>query len=434
MKIYENEAEQFTLSKIARLFFHLLIFSIALMQPYFSFANQRLSLTDFLFSIVTFFWFIKLIKKQSTFRWHKFYYFLGFYFASMLISAIFSINPQQSFIKLSGELYLIGLCVLTFNFIQTEKDFRDLIKIWIYGTFVTIIVGLISFLIFYIDRQNLFLNYTTYHYGSVPIGNYPRISSTFISASMFCNYLNVSLLMIFIAEHLKILSKKKALIFSVATAFLAIMTISSGLSGVFLSFGMMTWYSLRLRFKLTAWLALVSGIFVMFSFLTLNFIALQPHSTSPYSISIPFISRTFSPSPRLLIWSESAKTFFDNFWTGKGIGQDACRVIFQNTEGTTSILTDAHNIFLSVAAQNGFLGLIAILLITLYLLKISFPFKKSFTNSAVILNSLAIAFLSAFVIQGLSGAFEDTRHLWILMGLLVSANSLFKNDLSLETQ
>ena len=35
--------------------------------------------------------------------------------------------------------------------------------------------------------------------------------------------------------------------------------------------------------------------------------------------------------------------------------------------------------------------------------------------------ALSLTFLNAFLYQGLTGSFEDTRHLWVLLGLLIAA-------------
>ncbi len=51
----------------------------------------------------------------------------------MLVSAIFSVSPGASFIKLIGETYLIGLAVLTFNLVDDEKDLRLVFRAWLCG-------------------------------------------------------------------------------------------------------------------------------------------------------------------------------------------------------------------------------------------------------------------------------------------------------------
>ena len=125
-----------------------------------------------------------------------------------------------------------------------------------------------------------------------------------------------------------------------------------------------------------------------------------------------------------MVWTASLETFRDNLFFGRGVGQDSCDVIFQNTDGGFSALTDAHNVFLSVASQEGGFGLTAIVLIIFYLLKKTASVEFAFDETSVIKAGLRIAFLSAFVYQGLVGSFEDARHLWVLIGMMMCANDL----------
>jgi O-antigen ligase len=79
-------------------------------------------------------------------------------------------------------------------------------------------------------------------------------------------------------------------------------------------------------------------------------------------------------------------------------------------------LTDAHNVWLSVAAQEGIVGLLAFVSVVLFLLKGGGWFK----SDASIHAGLTIAFIGAFLYQRLSGSFEDARHIWVLMGMLAA--------------
>jgi O-antigen ligase len=148
-------------------------------------------------------------------------------------------------------------------------------------------------------------------------------------------------------------------------------------------------------------------------------VALQNYSSASFSFKLPGLE----PSSRLLVWSDAFKTFTEDPITGKGIGQPVSGIIYQNTEGSTSLLTDAHNIFLSVGAQSGLIGLAAILALVLYMLRVSFGAGMNKERS-LILNGLGLAFLSAFVYQGLTGSFEDARHLWVLIGMIPAARSI----------
>lgn len=428
--IADNQIGAFSsyLQKIVWFSFLALVFSLALMQPFIYIGRQRLSPTDFIFPILILCWLTSHLMLRKKFRWHNFYWILLFYFASMAFSAIFSSDTTGSFIKLVGETYLLGLAVLTFNLVETEKQFRQTIKIWLLGTFIACVVGIFSLTLFYVQPGNPLLLYTTYHYGAVPVGNYPRLSSTFVSASMFCNYLNVGFLLILIARKTCFIRRYSAVILLALVLLCAIFTISAGLGGFALTIGLWFWLIFREKQKRMAFFCLSGGIAASTLFFLMNFVALQKHSTAPFSIEIPLLDTEIQPSPRVLIWQESLQTFSRNFFSGVGLGEDVCRVSFQNAEGTTSVLTDAHNYLLSVAAQNGIFGLAAIIAVTVFIVRLAFPLRIDKSASSIILNGLTTAFICSFFYQGLTGSFEDARHLWVLIGLILSAQSLRENN------
>jgi len=402
--------------------FLVLIFSLSLMQPFFYYQNLRFSSTDFIFPIVFSAFAFVILLRILTFKWHTFYWFLLFYFLSMLISSAFSVNPKQSFIKLAGEFYILSLSVLTFNLVNNEKRFRQFIKIWLYGTILAIFVGLLTIFLFYFDRDNFLLNYTNSIFGAVPVGNYPRLTSTFGSASMFCNYLNVSLCFLFVADRLKIFRPLIFWILLILLTICAVFTISSGIGGIVLTFAFWFWLLLKDNNQILSKSALIGGIVFALIFFLINFIALQPHPTAPFTFN--FLGFELYPSSRLMIWTETLRTISANFFHGIGLGQEVCRVNFQNTDGSRAYLTDAHNVFLSVAGQNGIFGLISFLLLIFYILKEAF--SKHFIGnrrSSYIFYLLAAAFVCAFLYQGLTGSFEDARHLWVLVGLIFSAKT-----------
>jgi hypothetical protein len=61
-------------------------------------------------------------------------------------------------------------------------------------------------------------------------------------------------------------------------------------------------------------------------------------------------------------------------------------------------------------------GLLALITLTGYLIKAGF---RRYDDPLIF--GLAVAFFTTFVIQGLMGSFEDARHLWLVIGLLVAA-------------
>src|SRR5688500_3965294 len=79
-----------------------------------------------------------------------------------------------------------------------------------------------------------------------------------------------------------------------------------------------------------------------------------------------------APSSRLLVWKDAVNTFSADPVTGRGLGAGAAGVTYQNSDGTWSLLTDAHNVFLNVAAESGTIGLVALLLLIVAVLRTAF--------------------------------------------------------------
>jgi O-antigen ligase len=230
---------------------------------------------------------------------------------------------------------------------------------------------------------------------------------------MFCNFLNVVLIFGLIAWKARWLNARISVILVAAIVMCSIFTISSGLGAVVLCVGVWFWYCQR---KSTIGrVVLTAGIAICLISLLASFVALQAHETAPYAFNV--VTFIFYPSPRLLVWSEAWHRFIDNFWLGNGPGSPSAEVIFQNSEGGNSLLTDAHNSFLSVATQTGVFGLAAFLAVSFYILRIGCTeVAKNLTRFG-----LLIAFVSAFMLQGMTGSFEDARHLWFLVGTIIAA-------------
>jgi O-antigen ligase len=89
-------------------------------------------------------------------------------------------------------------------------------------------------------------------------------------------------------------------------------------------------------------------------------------------------------------------------------------------------MTDAHNVFLNFAAQTGLVGLAAMLAIVLHVARRTFPLRLQGFGAVRVM--LGLTWLNAFVYQGLTGSYEDARHLWLLLGLLIAAERLETNE------
>jgi O-antigen ligase len=402
--------------------FLVLIFSLGFMHPFVYSFGLRTNFTDFIFLFVFALWLFSLILKKTNFRSSKFYLPLAIYLFAFVCSTVFSINPKFSFVKLFGEIYLIGLAVLSFNLIDSLEKLKKVFFVWFAATFVACLTSLLTFVLFYTERENGLLFYTLSHYGTLPPGNYPRIESTFLNPNMLCNYLSVSFLFLFASINLKWISRNLAFVLLILLSFASIFTISPNLGGIFLSIGLWLWLVFKEKkdFNL-ARLSFASGILAALLFF-LSTLATPIHSeTSTFFIKIPLIEKQIEPSSRVLAWKTSLQTVAQYPFFGKGTGTDAAHGVYLNPSGRLEILSDAHQMWLNVAGQTGIFGFFALCFLCLFFVRQANVFSFD-SEKSTLQTSLGIAFLSAFLYQGLTGSYEDARHLWVLIGLLASVS------------
>src|SRR3954470_5938644 len=102
--------------KLAKWCFLLLIVSLPVAQPFsLNVGGMSVLPTDVIFLFSFGFWILALVLKQAEFRTDKIFLFAGIYTLAWAISAVLSVTPGRSLLKLSGEFYLFSLALLTFN-------------------------------------------------------------------------------------------------------------------------------------------------------------------------------------------------------------------------------------------------------------------------------------------------------------------------------
>ncbi|MEP6788428.1 MAG: O-antigen ligase family protein, partial [Acidobacteriota bacterium] len=240
----------------------------------------------------------------------------------------------------------------------------------------------------------------------------------------FCNYLSIGMMLLLAAGKLAWINKKVLVLLFVGIAICALFTVSPGLGGIALGLGLWVWLYNTGKRRLVAVTSLLFAVSVSVAFLFAVAISPNAQPEPQYYFDVPVIEKRIEPSARGLVWIDAWKTFTQNPITGLGLGQDAADVHYHAISGETHHLKDAHNMFLNVAAQQGILGLAAIVLICVYLTRKSFPTTADETNRGVLLAGIGIAFFNAFIYQGVGGSYEDTRFLWVLMGLILSTKEM----------
>lgn len=387
------------------------IFSLGLMKPRVETGLAAITPTDLVFPILLVFWLAGIATGSVRFRWNRRYWSFAIYFAALLISSIFSIDPARSFIKLAGIAYLLLLAAATDNLVTTTQRFRAAALAWLAGAALPILTALLGISVFYISPDADLLRHITYHYGAVPVGNFPRISSTFISPSMFINYLTVTLVLTIVSVWMGWMRKVTALILVGTIALASLFTVSIGLGGFVLVAGLLLLVNDG-RETLAARAGVALSIVIAAAFLAI----------APISLSV---ASGIAPSSRLLVWKDSLETFFVDPFTGKGVGTGAASIVYRNFDGTWSLLTDAHNVFLNILAESGIPGLIGIMAVIASVLSSAFSATAlSNVGLARLRTGLGLAFLSAFLFQGLTGSYEDARHVWVLIGLVFAAERI----------
>ena len=415
--------------KLCRALFLLLLVSLPLVRPF----NLRLGglqvpATDFIFLAVCFFFALAAARGQLKVKFDPFLLALAAYALALTISTVFSSEPRRSVIKLAGEFYLFALAVVTIH-VAADRDYlRRVVWAWLAGTALTILATSAGVALFYFGFKTQPDNYFLSHFGSLPAGNYPRLHALFANANMMCNYLNVSLMLVLFAGQAGWLRRSFAYVLQAGIWLAALFTFSAGLGGMALCAAVWHWAAFRAKgSRRLAALFLTAGIGASIFFFA---VVLVSPDTANTGQDFNLGGRNMEVSVRVLAWQSAAATWRDNLILGKGTGTDAARVNYQTLSGDRQLLLDAHNSFLSVAAQTGLIGLAAFFGLLVHLWRrCRFTFESN-DLTRLARTAFSCAFLGAFLYQSLTGSFEDARHLWILCGLLAASS----NDESITSE
>jgi len=410
--------------KTAQLLILLSAFSMGFMQPPVSLLGFIAVPGDFIFLALGALWTGLAISRRTPFIFDRAYYFLGAYLLAMAASAVARDVPLASAPKLLTQLYLVAIPVLVCNLVRDSDMLRHVVRWWLAGTAIVVAVAVGSLTLFAIDPGHPLLGYTRFHFGTLPEGNYPRLRLTFLNANLACNYLTLSLMILLAAGRQRWVSRSHFLLLLGGILVAGASTISPGLGGIALAVGLWMWLLLRSRRPGPARLCLAGGIAGALLFVLAMVVTPIRHPTAPFLIHVPGLDLVLAPSGRLMIWMDAATNFFQNPVLGRGIGTDAVLVRYQDPSGNLQELTDAHNIFLSIAVQCGAIGLFALLALIGHVVWRTVPLRVSNSDAGVFRLAFGLGLLNGLVYQGIGGSFEDARHLWLVFGLLLATTRI----------
>ena len=412
-----------TAFQLAQYSYFALIVLLAWMKTPITIGGLDVFPVDAAFGVTMLLWLLALARRETTLRLHPAFWLLLFYFAAMGLSLFNSDDVQRSAVKLLTQLYLLALPVLTYNLVSTVGDMRRVFASWLGGAAAVSLLGVATVLLFPFLGYQSVLSWPLHNFGTLPPGNYPRLELTFLFPAMLANYLGVSLAMVFVSGWLGWVGRRAVLAMASAILLSAFFGLTPGFGSVLFVLGACTWYSQRERRPGLARAALVVGSAMPIIGALLASVTPILHPTAPFLVQIPGLPAPLAPSVRLLAWIDAVHNFLASPILGQGIGLDTVDVDYEASGCSTSCVTEAHNTFLNFAVQCGIVGLAALAALIWFVARhIKRPPPQSQAN--VLLFGLSIAWLSGFALHGLVGSFEDTRHLWIVLGLILSASSL----------
>lgn len=356
---------------------------------------------------------VEVATGRRSLHWHPLFAMLAAYVLSLAPSMLASADPARSAFKLATELYLVGLAAVTAVVVRSTAMLGLVTLTWLAASGALALLSLASLLAFAISPDSALYGYSSFYFGTLPPGHYPRMALSFFDANMACNYLTVSLGLLLLAWRQKWLPPKLALLSLAGLGVAALPTISPGFGGIALVLGVGAWLFKGSR------LALGTAIVVAAAFILAQAVTPFLHPTAPFLIHLPGTGLVLAPAGRFLTWSAALKEFVRHPWLGHGIGIDAVLVRYRDPSGSLQLLTDAHNVFLNIAAQAGLVGLAGLAALIGYAARLTFSPNVGGSRSIRLL--LGLSFLIAFAYEGLGAGFEDSRHLWVLLGLLAAA-------------
>jgi hypothetical protein len=365
---------------------------------------------DLLFLVTAGLWLAAMLSGQSRVRWNAGFWPLLIYFAALAISAIWSTGLRTSAFKLATQAHLLAVPILTYHLVDTASDLRRLFIAFIAGAGIVAAMGIATLLLFPLFGADSFLSWPLHNFGTLPVGPYPRLELTFEYPAMMANYLTLAVMLVMLSARSGWIGSHAGAILIAAMLVTALFALTPGFGGLLCMMGIWLWSSRRGTILGRA--GLIGAIGAGFLEVLLASVTPILHPTAPFLIEVAGFH--LAPAVRLLAWIDAARNFLAHPIAGHGIGVDAVLVPYISPDGRFGIVTDAHNMVLSIAAQAGILGVVGMTAV------LAFAARRMRRADEMVFG-LSLAFLCCMLVQGFVGSFEDARHLWLAYGLMLAA-------------
>jgi O-antigen ligase len=390
-------------------------------------AGSFVELCDVLFVLAGGLWLGALAMGAERLRWRPAYLALGGYVALCVASYFVAVGTRAWLVHGAAAVYQAGLCVMLAHVLALPTYRRMLVGAWLGAAALTVVLGLAGVALFYAGVTERAHNPFLWNYGSVPVGNYPRLYVMFRNGNALCNYLLVSIgVALAFGREWRALWPRGFALGIAAALLVALFTLSPGVGGILLLLGLWVSWSQRATpaTARSGWqrAALVGGVAAALGFLALAVVSVVPRGQG--AIALGPVDLVLEGSPRVSVWSSAASLFAEHPLFGQGLGSPSAWItdprVFTPRDRWNDALSmqqfeprasDAHNTALSLLSQLGVTGFVLFAAFVVLLLR-ELRAAPSSSRSA-----LGATLIGGLVYHGLFASLEEMRHVWLLFAL-----------------
>lgn len=347
------------------------------------------------------------------------------YVLAALLSAVNAPDPSKTVLKAAG----IGTLGAAMLLVGMQRGARArvarLCDAWLLSALVVAALTALGALAFYVlGKDSALHRLSAFSYGSLPPGNYPRVSGFFGNGNMYCNYLILTA-GVLVARWPAIAGRWGTRAPWLALAIFApgaLFSLSTGLGGLGLGLALWCW---RQGEPAARWLrrGLIAGGLAGATFLAfITVAAIVPPGQGDVPILGPLGDLSLEPSGRLAGWISTLETIRKYPLLGAGADELVAHIAHRwATQGIRSqapgtlMHLEAHNVWLGIWAQMGVLALVAFAVLVAWLLR--GLLRRDAPRDAF---ALGVALVAAVLYHGQFGSFEDARYLWPYLGLCIA--------------
>jgi putative inorganic carbon (hco3(-)) transporter len=392
-----------------------LVASLPVMQPVLlGVATHAIPIADFIFVLAAVAAALDVVLGRRSLPRSRVLGWIALYGTALFASAALSPERGRSFVKFAGDCYLFGLTALVLFHVRSIDALRRALLAWLTGLVVTIVAAFAGLGLFAAGVTDPKRNLTLSIHGSLPEGGYPRVMGLFLNPNMYCAYMVASLALVIAMCRAGWMKPRTAAVVGAAVAAAAFWSLSPGLGGLLLVVAFAAWTKWKDSWPGLARAAVIAGVAGAAAFLGAATVSPQPGSS--------LLVGPLRASSRVLASVGALRTVPAHPWFGKGLGLEVVDIGYRNPSGIYELLTDAHNTWLSILAQSGLFGLVTFVALVVALLR-GASLHASASPLDRVRSGVTMAFAAGFLYQSLTGSFENTRHVWVLIGLLASTGT-----------